>query len=153
MANTQAVTGPLRSILLASQQLVQAFTGIAQVLDSAYVAIFASFSATMTIVEQLRQLKHYLFARRKSPKFSPKPLALFLIGCALIPWLLNKLNAHLQANSQAPSEEQQQPKKQFAVALYSFDGQHAGDLPVKRDEIVALLSTQDNGWSQCFKRK
>jgi hypothetical protein len=152
LPNTQAITGPLRSILIASQQLVQAFSGIAQVLDSAYIATFASFSATMTIVEQLRQLKRYLFSRRKSTEFSGKPFALFVITCALIPWLLNKLYAHLQANSSLGStepEEQLKGNKQFAVALFSFDGQQPGDLPVKRDEIVAVLSSEPNGWSQC----
>lgn len=177
-ATTQQTFGLLHSI-------VQTFTGLAQMLESTFMATHSSFFAMVGVVDQVGQLRNTLgsvlglfglirwmrdvitgrptgmqsefrqFVNGRpvqpanQPRPSRKPLIFFLLAIFGVPYAMAKLVAVL--NARAQEQQAQNPQLGqidpatlvFARALYPFTPSTAGELPLKPEEIVAILARLD----------
>ena len=147
-------------------QVVQAFGGFAQMLESTFHATHSSFMAMMAVAEHMDQLKDtfkgifsflniYRWIKRiitgrdtkidskefdkfSEKKVSKKPLWIFLFVAFVVPWAMIRLVQILK-------RKQVSAKISFCRALYDFQGQDPSELSFKRGDILAILSKSVSG--------
>ena len=183
-SSLQATTAPAFAII---ESIVTAFTSLAQLVESTYMATHSSFFAMVGVADQLGSLKTYLgqvlgvfsilrlgrriiaWLRGKKIKTegwanewsaagapaerpSSKPLVLFLLSAVGLPWLMSRLVKLLIATTQqqnlaiADGNGPIDPSKLvFARAKWEFRPTEEWELPLGRDEIVAVLERRDRG--------
>ena len=170
------------------ESIVTAFTSLAQLVESTYMATHSSFFAMVGVADQLGSLKTYLgqvlgvfsilrLGRRLvnwlkgkkvrtdgwanewstaaggdlSQRPSSKPLILFLLSAVGLPWLMSRLVKLLIETTKqngmaqlADGGEAIDPSKlTFARARWEFKSSEEWELPLARDEIVAVLERRD----------
>ena len=158
----QRVVGPARGVLQLVDNAIQAFTAIAHTVDTTFIATLTSINAIVSLIEQLKKLKQYLFgitATNKSNNNSNKSVrcVAFLTGIIVIPYLINKLISRITGYSltkqkndwinEFQSNEKQvgaRSGKQFAVCMFSFNGERDGDLKVGKGDVVAILDESNS---------
>ena len=194
----QASTAPAFAVL---ESLVMAFTSMAQLIESTYMATHSSFFAMIGVADQLGSLKTYLgqvlgvfsilrlgrklvawlrgrkaktdgwvrewagaapgallpipgSAPDPAPRPSAKPLILFLLSAVGLPYLMTRLVKLLIANQQQQQQAQlgagmdangniDPSKLTFARAKFEFAANDEWELPLARDEIVAVLEMRE----------
>ncbi|ORY33693.1 Peroxin 13, N-terminal region-domain-containing protein [Naematelia encephala] len=181
-SSLQQSTAPAFAVI---ESLVTAFTSLAQLVESTYMATHSSFFAMVGVADQLGSLKTYLgqvlgvfsilrLGRRLlnwlrgrkvrtdgwanewstaaggdiSQRPSSKPLVLFLLSAVGLPWLMSRLVKLLIATTQqqqiADGTGNVDPSKLvFARAHWEFKPSEEWELPLGRDEIVAVLERRD----------
>ncbi|ORX36044.1 Peroxin 13, N-terminal region-domain-containing protein [Kockovaella imperatae] len=188
-SSLQATTAPAFAII---ESIVTAFTSLAQLVESTYMATHSSFFAMVGVADQLGSLKTYLgqvlgvfsilrLGRRivawlrgkkintegwanewtagggpPAERPSSKPLILFLLSAVGLPWLMSRLvklliatTAQQQQQGMIASDGTLDPSKLvFARARWEFNANEEWELPLGRDEIVAVLERRDNGSSE-----
>ncbi|KIY66220.1 hypothetical protein CYLTODRAFT_39559 [Cylindrobasidium torrendii FP15055 ss-10] len=153
--------------------VVQTFGGVAQMLESTFMATHSSFFAMVSVVDQFHQLREVLGGvlgmfgllrwlrsflpgytpppqgplAQQQPKLARKPLIMFLLAMVGIPYLLSRLVrnhlANLQQQQQLPPLDPSQLT--FARALYPFQASTPAELNLTENEIVAITSKLVNG--------
>lgn len=194
---TQSLEASTQHTFALLQSIVQTFTGVAQMLESTFMATHSSFFAMIGVVDQFGQLRNALgsvlglfglirwmrdlLSGRSSsgpggamrsefrefingrpvqgpagpppPKASKKPLIIFLLAIFGVPYAMHKLIRVLSERQQAqmaagqiaggPLPPLDPAQLTFARALYPFDASSPAELPLKENEIVAIMGKLD----------
>ncbi|KAK0187085.1 Peroxin 13, N-terminal region-domain-containing protein [Armillaria mellea] len=156
-STTQHTFGLLHSI-------VQTFTGVAQMLESTFMATHSSFFAMVGVVDQwLRGLltgrsgdggfggdfKRFASGAPPPPPRQPinkKPLIVFLLAVLGIPYAMTRLIKILSEKAQREQVVQgplDPASLAFARALYPFEATNQQELGLKENEIVAIVGKLD----------
>jgi peroxin-13 len=87
------------------------------------------------------------FAAPKKPRWSKKPLLVFLGLVFGLPWLFSKLIKRLEQNRPMQMMNSAEPLNirnlEFCKATYDFQSDQPGDLPFRSGDLIAILSKQD----------
>ncbi|KAI8897944.1 Peroxin 13, N-terminal region-domain-containing protein [Globomyces pollinis-pini] len=188
---TQRMAESTQSTFQMLDQIVQAFGGFSQMLESTFFSTHSSFMAMMGVADQFGQLRGYLgqvfsfisvyntlkrfiyritgnampvdtkqlttgsfedFSKEQSkPKYSKKPLMIFLSLVIGLPWLLSKLIKKIDENrSTLPTPIQNGPiapsdisQLEFCKAEFDFQSDHPADLSIRKGDLIAILSKLD----------
>ncbi|TFK41754.1 Peroxin 13, N-terminal region-domain-containing protein [Crucibulum laeve] len=198
---TQTLESTTQHTFALLHSIVQTFSGVAQMLESTFMATHSSFFAMVGVIDQfgqlrnalgsvlglfglLRWMKETLTGQRSAgglntefrdfvngrpvqgpmgpmgpppPKANKKPLIIFLLAIFGVPYAMTKLIKILSARAQAqaaanggllPGPSGQLPPLDpasltFARALFPFTPSNPTELPLKDDEIVAIIGKLD----------
>ncbi len=153
--------------------VVQTFTGVAQMLESTFMATHSSFFAMVSVVDQFQQLRDALggvlglfgllrwlrsmlpgapppppsFAApsEQQKKLAKKPLIIFLLAMFGIPYLIARLIRSLPPSAAAGLPPIDPSQLVFARALYPFPASSPAELALTENEIVAITAKLING--------
>jgi len=193
---TQTLESTTQHTFALLQSIVQTFSGVAQMLESTFMATHSSFFAMVGVIDQFGQLRNALGsvlglfglvrwmkdlltgrspnaamrgefrefingrpvqgpAGPPQPKYSKKPLIIFLLAVLGIPYAMHRLVRVLTERQQAQQAEflaSGQPgalppldpsQLTFARALYPFEASSPAELALKENEIVAIMGKLD----------
>jgi peroxin-13 len=151
------------------EQFVQAFGGIAHMLESTFTATYSSYAAMMGMAEHFGHLSSFLgdfipifsffgkirdFVGRPSvddiqtKKPSKKPFFIFLMVVFGIPYLMNRLINILQKRKQiTPTGSETLPDIEFAKALYDFTAEGPREISFKKGDLIGVISKEGEWWT------
>ena len=157
---SQSLEANTRNTFQMLDQIVQTFTGFAQMLDSTFYATYSSFAAMAGVIDQFQSLRNYLgqilsmlafykTVKGKQSRPSLKPLLVFLALVLGLPLLISKISRLMQ-DRLGSFEDQWNNKPMFVKVVHPYKSSASDELDLEEGEIVAILENYGSTGQDCW---